>query len=285
MTLSLEHPLVLDGATGTEIERRGIPTTLPLWSAGALQTHPDVVREIHLDYVRAGADIITTNTFRTHARNVGDPAQARELTSLAVELARDAAKQGERRVFVAGSVAPLEDCYSPQLVPDMTTCQREHQNHVQNLVDGGVDFLLIETMNTVREAQAGAEAAHATGLPFVVGFVVGADGHLLSGETLSEAVETITPLEPTAFVINCVPTQQITEPLRQLRMLTDLPLGAYGNMGIPDNDIGWTTNMVDPAVYCQSASEWLNLGAKIIGSCCGSSPAHTRALRQLIDGI
>jgi homocysteine S-methyltransferase len=277
-------PLLLDGATGTEIARRGIQTTLPLWSAGALNTHPQVVQQIHEDYLRAGADIITANTFRTHARNVRSSSEARRLTLLAVELAREAVKTVGRSAFVAGSVAPLEDCYSPHLTPHEGYCRREHTEMVQNLVDAGADLCLIETMNTIHEAAAAARAASTLKIPFVVSFVLDERYNLLSGESLADAVEAITPMQPAALMVNCIPTVHMAGALGKLRALTNLPIGAYGNMGTPDDVSGWAfSEDIEPDAYCDFAAEWFRFDARIVGSCCGSSPEHTAALRQFID--
>jgi homocysteine S-methyltransferase len=277
--------LVLDGATGTEIDRRGVPTTLPLWSAGALLTHPEVVRAIHQDYLEAGADILTTNTFRTHARNVGDAAQARELTALAVKLAQEAREKSGRTAYVAGSVAPLEDCYSPQLVPPTEQCELEQRQMVETLAKAGVNLCLIETMNTIREAVAAARAAQDFGVPFVVSFVLNDADDLLSGETLAEAVQAVSVFQPAALLVNCIPTRHIGGALAKLKALTPLSIGAYGNMGTPEDVVGWAAaGDVPPHTYCEFASEWLTLGAKIVGSCCGSNPEHTAALRRRVDG-
>lgn len=278
------HPLLLDGATGTELNRRGLATPAPLWSAGPLQSHPDIVLQIHRDYVAAGADILTANTFRTHARNVGDASLAARLSAQAVALVQQAAAESPRRVWVAGSVAPLEDCYSPQLTPDVATCYREHQQHIAALAQAGVDFCLIETMNTLHEAQAAALACREMGLPFMLSFVTNAQQHLLSGEPLADVVAALQALEPLALLINCIPTPHLAGVLALLRGLSDLPLGAYGNMDTPPEVTGWAAaGALSPADYCGHAADWLALGLQIIGSCCGSSPAHTAALRRLID--
>src|SRR5512147_1596702 len=117
--LTQTKPILLDGATGTELQRRGVDTSLPLWSARALLDAHEVLYAIHTEYLAANADIITTNTFRTHRRTLtraGLGERTRELTQLAVAIAREAARQADRQVFVAGSISPLEDCYSPQRV-------------------------------------------------------------------------------------------------------------------------------------------------------------------------
>jgi homocysteine S-methyltransferase len=155
-------PLLLDGATGTELERRGVACELPLWSARALTQAPEVLEAIHRDYVAAGADALTANTFRTHARSLaaaGMADRARAWTELAVASARHAAATGDREIFVLGSTAPLEDCYRPDLVPSLPELEREHRAHADHLAGAGVDAVLVETMNTVREARVAALAA------------------------------------------------------------------------------------------------------------------------------
>ncbi len=132
---SLPQPrqLILDGATGTELNRRGVDTGLPLWSANALMNDRDakILQEIHEDYLRAGADIITTNTFRTHRRALapsGNANRAFELTRRAVDIARAAiaSVKSDSPKFIAGSISTLEDCYRPDLVPTDDELRAEH---------------------------------------------------------------------------------------------------------------------------------------------------------------
>ncbi len=281
--------LLLDGATGTEIERRGLHTYLPLWSALGLMEQPDLVRAIHEDYARAGADILTANTFRTTARTLAhadrDPAHAADLTGLAVRLAREAAVASQRDILVAGSIAPLEDCYSPWLSPPDDVAYEEHLAHARNLAAAGVDFLMIETMPVIHEAVAAVRAARTTGLPVTASFVLGSDGRLLSGETLASAVQSVAPLGICAVLVNCSPPGTITEALQSLRKLTDLPIGGYANLGTVDDTVGWKADeRISGSVYAAAAESWLQAGAQIIGGCCGTRPEHIAALRRLIDG-
>ena len=149
-------PLLLDGATGTELERRGVATPLPLWSAPALFEAPEVLAAIHSDYAAAGVEVLTANTFRTQRRTLarggwGD--RAEQATQRAVEIARGAATRAAARPFVVGSAPPLEDCYRPDLVPDAESLAREHAEHAIHLAGAGVDAALVETMNTVRSEE------------------------------------------------------------------------------------------------------------------------------------
>ncbi len=301
--LATGRVLLLDGATGTELQRRGVQTALPLWSASALLQAPEVLQAIHSDYVAAGADIITTNTFRTHRRTLaraGLGERTHELTRLAVTLARQAARQVDRQVFVAGSMSPLEDCYSPELVPPEGELWIEHAEMAHDLARAGCDLLLVETMNTIREAVIATRCAVATGLPVCISFVAGLNGlppdqagqrifgkgqgplTLLSGESIVAAVQAVQHLRLAAILVNCVPLAVIDWAFAELRAAYHGPIGLYANVGHADDQVGWTlTDDVQPAAYADRARRWLQQGAAIIGGCCGTTPDHIAALRDL----
>ena len=278
--------LILDGAMGTELRRRGVDIGLPLWSANALISHPEIVSRIHLDYLEAGADIITTNTFRTTPRsfrNARLPDRSEALTVLAVRLAREAAAEfPDRSVLVAGSIAPLEDCYRPDLVPSVRELMEEHREHAARLAHEGVDFLLLETMNTVREAVAACTAALETGMEVVVSFICRPDGALYGGESLETAVSAIAPLGPSAFSLNCISPRYLGTILRHLRDLTALPIAVYGNVGEPgkEQQEERLVRDVDEAAYADHAASWIRTGAVIVGGCCGTTPGYIQALRK-----
>jgi S-methylmethionine-dependent homocysteine/selenocysteine methylase len=288
--LSQSTPIILDGATGTELTRRGVDTGLPLWSANALLSDAGcrVLREIHVDYLAAGAEILTTNTFRIHRRALtyrGYGERALELTRRAVDLAREAITQVDSAIprFVAGSISTLEDCYRPDLVPPDHECRAEHSERVHHLLECGVDLFLIETMNTIREAVIAARLASITGTPVVVSFVCSAEGRILSGESLAQAARELTPLRPAAIGVNCAPVPDLGRPLAVLRNECgpDFPLIAYGNIGYADSTRGWVnTDAVDPRVYARYVSGW---PARIIGGCCGTTPAHIAQLKAVLS--
>jgi len=284
-------PLVLDGATGSELTRRGVATRLPLWSAAALldEAGRATVAAIHADYVAAGAEVVTANTFRTTGRALekaglatGAAAERRaaELTQVAVELVRRA-----RPRFVAGSMATLEDCYEPELVPDASTLAREHAAHARDLAQAGIDLLLVETMNSVREAVAAARAALATDLPVVVGLVCGADGRLLSHERVAEAARTLLAEGVHGLAINCTPSATLHGPLAELVAAVDgrVTCGAWGNVGSVDELEGWrTTSAFPPPEFAALGRSWHDLGSNLVGGCCGTTPEHVAELAQAL---
>jgi len=272
---------------GTELQRRGGDTGLPLWSAQPLVTRPDLVLQIHRDYLAAGADIITTNSFRTTRRTfrrAGMPDRSGELTTVAVRLAREARSAFPgRNALVAGSIAPLEDCYRPDLVPPTDELREEHRELAHRLVDAGVDFLLLETMNTLREAAAAAEAAAQTGCEVVVSFICNRVGNLLSGESLAEAVRTVDAFNPRAFSVNCVSPRFMGTAIARLQAATSRPFAVYGNVGLPEDRQGWEfTYDILAEQYARYALEWLKSGASIVGGCCGTTPEYIGFIHELL---
>ena len=283
--LATGSPLLLDGGTGTELSRRGVDLSHPSWTAGILRDDPQILVEIHRDYVQAGAEIITANTFRTHARNLhslGLADQARELTCRAVDIVREAA--GRKPVFIAGSVAPLEDCYSPHSTPDRSALEEEHERMADNLLTAGVDLILIETQVTIREALVASRAAARTGLPFLVSFVCDRHGSVLSGESLESAWREIHSTGLNGFLVNCLPAEEVLQTLAPiLAAQPHVPLGAYANTGRLLPDGSWeATSGADPAVYAGFARSWKESGLQILGGCCGTTPEYISSIRNAI---
>lgn len=275
--------LLLDGAMGTELERRGARAELPLWSARALVEHPELVSRIHAEYARAGADLLTANSFRTQRRTLaraGMAERAAELTRDAVALARRAARAAPgREPAVLGSAPTLEDCYHPERVPDDAALAREHAEHAANLVAAGVDAILVETMNTAREAVAAAHAAREAGAAALVSFVCWDGATLLSGEPLALALERVAAERPLAVLVNCLPVSNVPACLPVLRT-SGLPFGAYANLGAPQGDA--RTEDRTPEQFADCAAEWAEAGARIVGGCCGTTPEHIRAIASRV---
>jgi S-methylmethionine-dependent homocysteine/selenocysteine methylase len=278
---------------GTELDRRGVATPLPLWSAEALRAAPDVVRAIHEEYARAGADVITTATFRTTPRTLRraglDAEEAARLTRLAVDLAREASRGVEtgRDVRVAGAMAPLEDCYRPELAPPAEEAAAEHAAQARLLAEAGVDLLLVETMNATAVAVEATRAACATGLPVFVSFLARSDREIWNGEPLEEAVRAVDALGPDAILVNCVPAATAAACLERMARATRRPIGCYPNAGEPDFDGGtWRhDDAMTPERFAAHAASWIRHGALVVGGCCGTGPGHIRALRDAVPPV
>ncbi len=278
--------VIMDGATGTALENMGISTKLPLWSAEALLTNPDKVLQVHKDYISAGAQIITTNTFRTNSRtfvtaDIKD--QSKELTTLAVKLAKQAQRETntEGSVLIAGSIAPLEDCYSPELVPSDAELQIEHSENVKNLINEGVDILLIETMNNIKEAKCILNIAQQYDYPIFLSFVATEEGRLLSGESFEKVVQLSHEFDISSLMINCTPAPNVAKTLSYLYKNVSVPLGVYANIGYVDHEKGWESNYaLSPEEYLTYAREWGKAGARIVGGCCGTNKSYIEVLAK-----
>ncbi|HXG52746.1 MAG TPA: homocysteine S-methyltransferase family protein [candidate division Zixibacteria bacterium] len=297
--------LVLDGGVGSEIVRRGVR-----WRQHGLRTDADTVRAVHTDYIEAGADIVTTDTFQLtrrtylnlfrnldHMRRIGAPgleSQAAALTAKAVLLAREAREKagGNRTVAIAGSIAPLNHCFRPDLAPPSDEALREHAETVRLLADAGVDFILLETMNNAGEAAAALRAAKATGLPVWASFTLAPGGRtLLSGEPIADAVRAAESAPCDAVLLNCAPPPDISAGLEELSKRCKLPFGAYAHIGRYDPP-SWKfdfhpqfcdTEEWPPEKYAAHARRWRESGAAILGGCCGTTPAHIKAVKELLQ--
>jgi len=274
-----ERLLLLDAALGTELARRGAPSAPPLWSARAVLERPDLVLAVHRENVAAGAHVLTAGTFRTQPALL--EAAAREATRRAVALAREAASE-RPGVLVAGSLAPVADCWRPDLVPPDAELARLHALHAGALAEAGADLLLLETFGTAREWLEAARAAAATGLAVVACATTREDGALLSGEPLGEAARALLalPAPPAALGVNCVPARRLAASLDLLAAAAPgVPLAAYGNTGLPiDEATGAFAEPISPEEYAAVAERWLSLGARLVGGCCGTGAGHVAAL-------
>jgi S-methylmethionine-dependent homocysteine/selenocysteine methylase len=271
-------PLLLDGPVGTELARRGVRTPLPLWSALALDEAPDVLAAIHSDYAAAGARVHTANTFRTSRWSLaraGRAEDARRLTEAAVRIARDAVPPDHR---VAGCIAPLDDCYSPELSPPPAVAAKAHAHTAGLLADAGVDVILCETFPHVGEARIAARAALETGRPVWLSLTPGPSGALLSDEAIVRCALAAAELGVERVLVNCGRPPRLRRAVRALAQ-AGLSTGAYGNVGEPCAESGWRSEGESaPEPYAAAALEWIAAGARLVGGCCGTTPAHIAAL-------
>jgi len=278
----LARPRVLDGAMGSELLRRGVASAARLWGVGALLDAPAAVRTLHADYAAAGAELLTAASFRVAPyalRRAGLHHRGEELARLAVSLAREAAPGA----LVAASLTTLEDCYRPDLVPDDATLEREHAATVALLAAAGPDLLLLETFNTGREARAAAAAAAATGLAVVVCFTCREGGRLLSGEDVGEAAARVAETGAAAVGVNCTRGLDVLPALMRIAVAAPLPLVAYANNAWFAEDATFLAAApIPPERYARCALAWLAAGARLIGGCCGTGPAHIAALASAL---
>jgi S-methylmethionine-dependent homocysteine/selenocysteine methylase len=290
-----EGPILMDGGMGQELIRRGQPEG-PYWSAQALIDTPDMVREVHEDYIRAGARIILTNTYAVVRRRFGEsevPDRFVALSRLACEMARLARDNTDPSVLIAGSLPPIYGSYRPDLTHEFDTIEPLYREQAEVLAPH-VDFFICETMSTAEEARGAVAGAASIGKPIWVAWTIADDDRacLRSGESLAEAWAALDGLPVSGLLLNCSSPEAITAAMPVLAGLSDWPVGGYANgfKAIPENWLGPRDGLdalgkrqdLTPDAYAEIAAGWIEAGARLIGGCCEIGPAHISRLHDLI---
>ncbi len=291
---------LLDGGMGRELKRMGAPFRQPEWSALALMEAPETVERAHAAFIAAGAEVITTNSYALVPFHIGAARFAedgRALAELAGRLARAAADAaGKRKVLVAGSLPPLFGSYRPDLFD-----RARAPEFLAPLVAGlapHVDLWLGETLGSIAEAEAVAEALVGDPRPLWISYTLADDKpdpeapRLRSGEPVADAVRAAAKRGAKAILFNCSQPEVMAPALAVARQTlaalgADLPIGAYANT-FPPKDESAQANQeasdlrgdLDPEGYLVFARDWAARGAAIIGGCCGIGPEHIAALRS-----
>jgi homocysteine S-methyltransferase len=281
---TMDKPLIMDGAMGTELMARGVKLPLPLWSAESNLTDTEIVRDVHSAYVSAGADILGTNTFRTTTwsyRKVGyTPRRAAERakTSLmkAVELARSVNPK-----IVAGSITSIEDCYEPESFPGRGVAEDTYGETVEWFNEAGVDVILFETMGHLDEIDIALQSVKDQKI--WLSLIVKDGDSLLSGHSL-DSIFKLGKDKVDCLLLNCNTMDKTDQALEKLNNNWDGDWGVYPNLGLtkpkPDGEMKET---VDDRSFYDIISRYLEMNPKIIGSCCGSKPKHTETIYSMVN--
>ena len=297
--LATGNPLVLDGAMGSELQRRGVWVShgatkekLGAWSATAMRDAPETVREVHEDYFKVGADIATTNSFWTNSVKlglVGLADKAAEYTRLSGRLAIEARDRLRPSAYVAGGMAPPRGGRSPV---DAVDLPREFAMQAKALKESGVDLLLIEYIGYIDDIVAAVDAVAPAGLPIMIGLRhITSDGDMQAGETFAELVEALGPRKVDAILLMCSKPSAISAAMPKLRRAFAGSIGAYPNIGYSrsgeplEDGHQWhvlDTETYSPADFAVDGEKWLSMGAQIIGGCCATTPEHIAALRKVV---
>ena len=286
--------VVLDGGMGQELRRRSSRPVSPLWSAQVMLDEPDLVVAAHRDFIDAGAQVITANTYSATPQRLardGEPGLFGPLHAAALDAARKARQESGKDVRIAGCLPPLMASYSPDIAPDDATCLEAYRQMVTAQA-GGVDLFLCETMSLAREARAATIAAAESGLPVWVSFTVddGDGTRLRSGESLAEAAEQVVAVGATHLLVNCSVPEAVTTAMDVLTE-TGVPFGGYANAFTSVDALkpGGTVDVLearkdlDPAAYADHALGWVSQGASIVGGCCEVGPAHIAAIAERLS--
>jgi methionine synthase I (cobalamin-dependent) len=281
--------LLADGATGTNLIAAGLAAgeAPDLWNAD----HPDRIRRLHQDFVEAGADIILTNSFGCNRRRLGMHGageRARALNVLAARHARAVADAAGRRVVVAGSVGPTGELMAPFGTLTEDEAVEVFAEQIDGLREGGADVVWIETMSALEEMRAAATAAMRVGMACTVTASFDTAGRTMMGVTPAAVIRTVGAFAPAPHGIGCNCGVGASDLLCSVLAMTeaapDAVVIAKGNCGIPratDDGVSYSGTPVLMAEYARLA---VDAGARIIGGCCGTTPAHLLAMRRALDG-
>ncbi len=279
----INRPLILDGAMGSMLQKKGLKSKGSMWLSMANITDSDVVYGIHKEYISAGADIITTNTFRTNpeaVENFGSKLSINKLVNNSVRLALSAAK--DLPVMIAGSNAPAEDCYQRERKLPLDKLKYNHHKHIELLMESGCHFILNETQSHLDEIKVICKYCSQKNIPYVISIFVDENLNLLSGENLFEATKIILDYSPLALSINCVKPGVFFKFYKKSNL--NFNWGAYLNAGSGSFSDEKILTGITPEDYSAAIKKALKKSPSFVGGCCGTTPAHIRAIKKVIDG-
>lgn len=269
--------LVQDGAIGTQLQAKGLAANGSIPDLACL-TNPDIVTEVHREYVEAGAEMVTTNSFGANALKLGGAASVEEVCAAAVACAK---ASGAR--YVAGSMGPLGALLEPFGEVPFERAYELFLQQARALAAAGADVLTIETMSDVREAKAALLAAReACDLPVFASVTYGANGRTLFGTPPAAAAAILSSLGADVLGVNCsLGPRELLPIARELARASRCPVAVRPNAGMPRLEEGRAVYDVQPDEFAECMALMLDAGVSVMGGCCGTNPAFTRALAQL----
>ncbi|MEM6945650.1 MAG: homocysteine S-methyltransferase family protein [Pseudomonadota bacterium] len=279
--------ILIDGATGTEIERRGVPQLENAWNGGGALSDPEVLQAVHEDYIRAGAEIVIANTFATHRqalRAAGEEerfeAYNREGVALAIA-ARERSGRGD--VLVAGGISYwswVGDWSAPEDLRESTA------EMAAIMASAGVDLLMLEMMVDIESMLVVLEAAQTTGLPVWVGLSCEADGaggmRLLRGGALADAIAALDGRGVPLLSIMHTEVEDVDACLDVVQERWSGPVGVYAHSSRCENGKRIYGDRMPVDRHAHHAKGWLERGVQVIGTCCGLGVGHVEALKELV---
>jgi homocysteine S-methyltransferase len=289
--------VLCDGAMGTMLYGRGVFINRCYDELNLSQ--PDLVREVHAEYLQAGAEVIETNTFganRFRLEHFGLQDKVREINFAGVKLARQCVEQIREKqasaAFVAGSIGPLGVRLEPLGKVGLDEARAAFAEQIRAMAEGGpgvgADLLIVETMTSLVEAKQAILAARseAPGLPVIVMVTVDEDGNCLDGASAETAAKKLTEWGVNAVGCNCsAGPATVLSVIERMRLVTSLPLAAMPNAGIPRAVEGRTIYLTSPEYMASFTRKLVKAGASFVGGCCGTTPSYTRAMKSSLRAL
>ncbi len=278
--------IVFDGGVGTYLYEKGIFINTCFDELNLI--NPDIVSEVHRDYVNAGADVIETNTFGANRFKLAPHGLETKVYEINLKGAQLAKKVAQDKTLVAGSVGPLGVQIEPLGKLSYNEAKDVFKEHIKGLLDGGVDLVVLETFGLVSELEQAIRAVRELNadIPLIAQITIGDDGKLLSGAPLQNFVAALAGYTIDAIGMNCsVGPKAMLEALEEFKTLTSLPISVQPNAGLPQNVGGRNIYMTSPEYVAEYSKRFIQTGAVIVGGCCGTNPSHIRAIRRAVQAL
>lgn len=276
--------LVLDGATGTELQKHGMPNGVPpeKWCLD----NPHILIKVHTDYINAGADIIYTCTFGANQKKLSQY-HLKDASRINERLAKIARKAAPSKILVAGDIGPTGHFIEPFGGLKFETAINIFKEQIRGLLHGGVDMFVIETMMDIQEARAALIAVKELTSKFtIVTMTYESQGRTLNGNDPASALITLQSLGADAVGCNCsTGPQDMLKFIRLMKPLAKIPLAAKPNAGIPKLIQDKTFFDMQPKEFARFAKKLALAGVNMLGGCCGTTPAHILALKNTIHEL
>jgi homocysteine S-methyltransferase len=279
----INRPLILDGAIGSILEQKfPMENDIQTWMTKINTEHPEVLFSLYKDYITAGADIITTNTFRTNPISLKYQSLSYNITDLikrTVDLAFLA--RANSSVLIAGSNPPAEDCYQDERTVSYDELMNNHHKHIDLLLNSGVDFILNETQSHFDEINIICKYCSWNNIPFIISLYVTDDLRILSGEALDDVLNFILQFKPLAIGFNCIKPEILFKIIEKYEM--NFNWGAYLNILNQDSSSNNIETNVTPEQYQEIVKQILPYKPSFVGGCCGTNPEHIAKIRELFE--
>jgi homocysteine S-methyltransferase len=277
---------VFDGGVGTYLYEKGIFINTCFDELNLI--NPDIVSEVHRDYVNAGADVIETNTFGANRFKLAPHGLEGKVHEINLKGALLAKRVAGESTLVAGSVGPLGVQIEPLGKLSFDEARDVFKEQIKGLLDGGVDMIILETFSLVAELKQAIRAVRELNndIPLIAQITISDEGKLLSGEPLQNFVIGIAECKVDAIGMNCsVGPKAMLEALEEFKTLTPLPISVQPNAGLPQNVGGRNIYMTSPEYVAEYSKRFILTGAAIVGGCCGTNPTHIRAIRRAVQAL
>ncbi|MEK9681171.1 MAG: homocysteine S-methyltransferase family protein [Pelagibacteraceae bacterium] len=286
---------ILDGGMGQELLARGVKPISNLWSASALlnKDYHKIIYECHLDFIKAGAEIILTNTFGSRKRRLEENNllhKFKDINLIALNLAKDAVKNSKKKIFIAGSLPPQNFTYIADLGEDKNQIYQNFKEQAK-ILNSGVDLFYLDVMSSLEECEIAIKSIKEFNKPFIVGIHFRKNGILPSGERFIDVAKKIEKYQPLAIMGSCVSYEDTISIKKDFQNL-NIPFGFKIN-AFKEIPTGWKPDASNPKEqlgkneelnmlkFIDISKEFINYGAKIIGGCCEIPPYYIAKLKEL----